>query len=401
MDFKKLTFSTVLISGIIFNNSFSSSKKQDKDFLVENSLRFEKKSFVFKMNPYENLYFTDNFILIPTIEENFPIYVIGKDIQRNFKVKTGNYKNIEEVLELNGKIYIFGDYFIKNRLIRCLFKIDKENRNSEKVYCDTNYKLLKRFGIPYRKSGLPKFYPYKEKNILILIRNGLVFLGFYLQRPKYEYQDGIISLVDKNKEILWKIKLDKSFRPDYFYYQDGIFSVKDKSLVKINGKGKVEKIKENVRFFTKISKDKSFSHFYTDRLKINGDKKFVYLINENRFYPLPKSYCKIFNNFCVSKDYFYNFKTKKVFKNPVKKKPFCMIKDYFVFQTNILKTKGLYVNKSETVFKFYDINKNRFVGYLKFKAKKDIKEAYFCWKDSLIRELKNSNRNIEFYKLKN
>ena len=400
MNLKKSSLAIFLISGILFNSSFSSSKKQDKDLLVENSLKFEKKSFVFKMNPYENIYFTDNFILIPTVEEGFPIYIFDKSVNKDFKIRTGNYKDIEEVLEFEGKVYLFGNYFVKNRLLRCLFEIDKENRISEKVLCGTSFRFLKKFGIPDRKSGLPKLYPSKDRNIFLLIRNGLVFVGFVLQRPRYEYQDGVIALLNKNKEIIWKIKLNKNFRPDYFYHSTGIFSVKNENLIKINASGKIEKIKENVKFFTKISKDKSFYHFYSDRLKITGDKKYVYLINENKFYPLPKSYCKIFDDFCVSKDYFYNFKTKKVITNSVKEEPFCKINNYFVFQKNILKSKGLYVNKSATLFKFYDLKKKKFIGYLKFKAKKDVKESYYCWNNYLIREIKDNQKSFEFYKLK-
>ncbi len=400
MNLKNISVTTLLISGLIFHSSFSSSKKKDKDLLIENNLKFEKKSFVFQMNPYENIYFTDHFILIPTVESGFPIYVISKNVNKDFKVKTGNYKDIEQILEFKGKIYLFGNYFIKNRLLRCLFKIDKENRISEKVLCDTSFSFLKKFGISDRESGLPKLYPSENKNIFLLIRNGLVFVGFVLQRPRYEYQDGVIALLNKNKEVIWKIKLDKNFRPDYFYHPTGIFSVKNKNLVKISADGKIKKIKENVKFFTKISKDKSFYHYYSDRLKITSNKKFVYLINKNKFYPLPESYCKIFNEYCINKDYFYNFKTQQTTKNPVKDEPFCTIKNYFVFQKNILKSKGLYVNKSATLFKFFDLKKKKFVGYLKFKAQKDTKEAYYCWNDYLIREIKDNQRNFEFYKLK-
>ncbi len=400
MKLKKLGI--LLISGLVLNSSFASSKKKDKDLLIENSLKFEKTSLIFQMNPYENVYFTDNYILIPTVEEGFSIYVLDKEINKDFKIKTGNYKNIENVLEVGENLYIFGDYFIKNRLLRCLFEINKENKISKKIVCDTSLNLLKKFSIPNRKSGLPVFYPSKnKKNVILLIRNGLVFVGFVLQRPRYEYQDGIVALLNKDKEPIWKIKLDESFRPDYFYHEKGIFTVKNNNLVKITESGTILKIKDNVKFFTKISKDKNFYHYYTDRLKITGNKKFVYLINENKFYLLPKSNCKIFNNYCISKDYFYNYKLKKVIKNPVKKEPFCMIKDYFVFKENILKSKGLYVNKEKTIFKFYSLKESKFVGYLKFKAKKDTKESFYCWNNFLIREIKKEQKYFEFYKLKN
>jgi hypothetical protein len=401
LNLKKLIISTLISSGVIFNLSVASSKKQDKDLLIENNLRFEKKSFSFKMNPYENIYFTDSYILVPTIEKGFPIYVIDKNANKDFKVRTGNYKNIEEVLEFNQKAYIFGDFFVKNRLLRCLFKIDKKNRVSERVLCDTSFNLLKKFSIPERKSGLPKLYPAKNKKILLLIRNGLVFVGFVLQRPRYEYQDGIVALLNNNKETIWKIKLDKDFRPDYFYNPKGVFTIKEKTFVRIKLDGKIEKLKDDVKFFTKISKDKNFYHYYTDRLKITGEKKFVYLVNENKFYPLPKSNCKIFNGYCVSKKYFYNFKTGKTAKNPMKKEPFCMINDYFVFQENILKNEGLYVNKESTILKFYDLKSSKFVGYLKFKARKNIKESYYCWNDFIVREIKNGSQKLfEFYKMK-
>ena len=399
MNFKKSAL-FLLICGVTLNFSFASSSKKEKDFLIENEIKFKKKSFNFKMNPYENLYFTENFILVPAFEKNLSIFVISKNLTELHKFRINKYKDIENSFEFKGKIYILGNFYIKGRLLRCLYEIGVKENSFNKVMCDTTVNILKRFNLPERKSGLPEIYPSDDKKILLIVRNGLVFVGFSLQRPKYQYQDGVIVLLNKNKDVLWKVRLNKDFRPDYFYNPQGIFCVKKNVFSKIDNKGNLIKIKDDIRFFTKIAKDKSFSHYYLDRLKLTGNRKFIYLINEDKSYVLPKSYCKIFDDFCISKDYFYNYKSKKVVKNSTGKEPFCKIKNYFIFKEDVLKNKGLYVNKTDTVIKFYKLSQNKFTGYLKFKVKKDTKESYYCWNDYLIRELKKGeNRSIEFYKL--